>query len=181
LDDFVDTAAVMKNLDLVITSDTSIAHLAGSLGVPVWVALHEFSDWRWLQTRDDCPWYPTMRLFRQTRLGQWEDVFHRIGDALQERLAAPAELRPITVEIAPGELIEKIASQINELPSPAAPPVRAASTPARCGGLRSDLPRYATSRGHSSLTSDTTAAREAPLPLAHGDRAAWAPSPISTG
>ena len=109
LDDFVDTAAVMKNLDLVITSDTSIAHLAGALGVPVWVALHEFSDWRWLQDRDDCPWYPTMRLFRQTRLGQWKDVFHRIGDALQERLAAPAELRPITVEIAPGELIDKIA------------------------------------------------------------------------
>jgi tetratricopeptide (TPR) repeat protein len=88
LDDFVDTAAVMKNLDLVITSDTSIAHLAGALGVPVWVALHEFSDWRWLQNRDDCPWYPTMRLCRQARLGQWEDVFHRIAEALRERLAA---------------------------------------------------------------------------------------------
>jgi tetratricopeptide (TPR) repeat protein len=88
LEDFVDTAAVMKNLDLVITSDTSIAHLAGALGVPVWVALHEFSDWRWLQNRDDCPWYPTMRLCRQARLGQWEDVFHRIAEALRERLAA---------------------------------------------------------------------------------------------
>jgi Family of unknown function (DUF6165) len=58
--------------------------------------------------REDSPWYPTMRLFRQTRPGQWEDVFQRIAEALQRRLAAPAELRPITVEIAPGELIDKI-------------------------------------------------------------------------
>ena len=105
---FQDTAAVMKNLDLVITLDTAIAHLAGALGVPVWVALHDIPDWRWLLDRDDCPWYPTMRLFRQTRPGQWEDVFHRIAEALQRRMATPAELRPITVEIAPGELIDKI-------------------------------------------------------------------------
>ena len=105
---FQDTAAVMKNLDLVITLDTAIAHLAGALGVPVWVALHDIPDWRWLLNRDDCPWYPTMRLFRQTRPGQWEDVFHRIAEALQRRMATPAELRPITVEIAPGELIDKI-------------------------------------------------------------------------
>jgi Tfp pilus assembly protein PilF len=105
---FVETAAVMKNLDLVITSDTAIAHLAGALAVPVWVALHDVPDWRWLMDRADCPWYPTMRLFRQTRHGQWEDVFDRIAGALEERLAAPAGPRPITVEIAPGELIDKI-------------------------------------------------------------------------
>jgi hypothetical protein len=105
---FVDTAAVMKNLDLVITSDTSIAHLAGVLGVPVWVALHDVPDWRWLLNRDDSPWYPTMRLFRQSSLGQWEDVFHRIAKALRERLGVSAGPSPITAEIAPGELIDKI-------------------------------------------------------------------------
>jgi hypothetical protein len=65
-------------------------------------------DWRWLLNRDDCPWYPTMWLFRQARLGRWEDVFDRIAEALRERLAAPAGPRPISVEIAPGELIDKI-------------------------------------------------------------------------
>src|SRR5271166_4126010 len=108
LDDFMDTAAVLKNLDLVISVDTAIAHLAGALGIPVWVALPFVPDWRWLMDREDSPWYPSMRLFRQTRPGQWEDVFQRIAEALQRRLAAPAELRPITVEIAPGELIDKI-------------------------------------------------------------------------
>ncbi len=108
LDDFMDAAAVLKNLDLVISVDTAIAHLAGALGIPVWVALPFAPDWRWLMGREDSPWYPTMRLFRQTRPGQWEDVFHHIAEALQRRLAAPAELRPITVEIAPGELIDKI-------------------------------------------------------------------------
>ena len=108
LADFLDAAAVLKNLDLVISVDTSVAHLAGALGIPVWVALSFPGEWRWLMGRDDSPWYPTMRLFRQTRLGQWEDVFHRIAEALQQRLAAPAELRPITVEITPGELIDKI-------------------------------------------------------------------------
>jgi tetratricopeptide (TPR) repeat protein len=105
---FLDTAAVMKNLDLVITSDTAAAHLAGALGVPVWVALNEVPDWRWLLEREDSPWYPTMRLFRQSRPAQWEEVFERITEALLQRVAAPADLRPITVEIAPGELIDKI-------------------------------------------------------------------------
>jgi hypothetical protein len=63
---------------LVITSDTSTAHLAGALGVPVWVALSTSPDWRWLLDRDDSPWYPSMRLFRQSRPGGWADVFQRI-------------------------------------------------------------------------------------------------------
>lgn len=121
---FVDTAAVMQNLDLVITSDTSVAHLAGGLGVPVWVAISVAPDWRWLLDRDDSPWYPTMRLFRQTSPGDWQDVFARISAALQTEFlskrtaAAPrpqrgdapsgAPLSSITVEIAPGELIDKI-------------------------------------------------------------------------
>jgi len=80
---FVDTAAVMMNLDLVITSDTAIAHLAGALGVPVWVALTWVPDWRFLLDRESMPWYPTMRLFRQKQFGEWTGVFARIADQLR--------------------------------------------------------------------------------------------------
>ncbi|HYV39949.1 MAG TPA: tetratricopeptide repeat protein [Gemmataceae bacterium] len=80
---FMDTAAVMKNLDLVISSDTAVPHLAGSLGVPVWIGMQYVPDWRWLLKREDSPWYPTMRLFRQTRYGQWDDVFERLAEALR--------------------------------------------------------------------------------------------------
>ena len=79
---FMDTAAVMKCLDLVITSDTAITHLAGALAVPAWIALPMVPDWRWLLKRQDSPWYPTLRLFRQTSPGNWEDVFTRMADAL---------------------------------------------------------------------------------------------------
>jgi len=84
---FMDTAAVMKNLDLVISSDTAVPHLAGALGVAVWVALPLVPDWRWLLQREDSPWYPTMRLFRQTRDGHWEDVFDRLAEALKTLVA----------------------------------------------------------------------------------------------
>jgi ADP-heptose:LPS heptosyltransferase len=72
----------MKNLDLIITSDTSIAHLAGALGVPTWVAVPLSPDWRWLLEREDSPWYPTMRLFRQRQLGEWREVFERMAAEL---------------------------------------------------------------------------------------------------
>ncbi|MEX0978489.1 MAG: tetratricopeptide repeat protein [Pirellulales bacterium] len=81
---FMDTAAVMMNLDLVVTCDSAIAHLAGALGVPVWVALCAAPDWRWMLNRPDSPWYPTMRLFRQSVLGQWSDVFAAIANAITE-------------------------------------------------------------------------------------------------
>jgi tetratricopeptide (TPR) repeat protein len=83
---FDDAAAVIANLDLVISVDTSLAHLAGALGRPVWVALPSRSDWRWLMDREDSPWYPTMRLFRQKAPGDWQEVFERIHQALQARL-----------------------------------------------------------------------------------------------
>ena len=79
----VETAAVMKNLDLIICCDTSVAHLAGALGLPVWVALPFAADWRWLQEREGSPWYPTMRLFRQTRMKDWQEVFQRMTEALR--------------------------------------------------------------------------------------------------
>jgi hypothetical protein len=81
-DAFVDTAAVMKNLDLVVTLDTSIAHLAGAMGCRTWVALKYVPDWRWLLDREDSPWYPTMRLFRQETAGDWTAVFARIAQEL---------------------------------------------------------------------------------------------------
>jgi tetratricopeptide (TPR) repeat protein len=78
-DGFVETPAVMRALDLVIAPDTGVAHLAGGLGVPVWMALAFVPDWRWLLHREDTPWYPTMRLFRQARRGDWDSVFARMA------------------------------------------------------------------------------------------------------
>ena len=69
--DLVDTAAMIANLDLVISVDTMAAHLAGAIGVPVWTLLHFESDWRWMVGREDSPWYPSMRLFRQSASGDW--------------------------------------------------------------------------------------------------------------
>jgi tetratricopeptide (TPR) repeat protein len=86
---FLDTAAVMMILDLVICSDSAIAHLAGALGVPVWVALPYVPDWRWLLKREDSPWYPTMRLFRQGEPGKWQEVFERIAREVK-KLLGPA-------------------------------------------------------------------------------------------
>jgi hypothetical protein len=74
-DAFVDSAAVMECLDLVITLDSALAHLAGALGRPVWVALKRVPEWRWLLDRSDSPWYPGMRLFRQKTDGDWTGVF----------------------------------------------------------------------------------------------------------
>ena len=83
-DAFVDTAAAMQAMDLIISCDTSVAHLAGALGRPVWLALSASPEWRWLLERTDTPWYPTMTLFRQVRGGDWTEVFVR----MEERLTA---------------------------------------------------------------------------------------------
>jgi hypothetical protein len=87
IETFADTAAIMSTLDLVISSDTSVVHLAGALGKPVWVLLQFVPDWRWLLDRDDCPWYPTARLFRQASMGDWDGVVRDASEALS-RLAA---------------------------------------------------------------------------------------------
>ena len=85
----VDTAAIMENLDLVITSDTSVAHLAGAMGRPVWTLLQFAPNWRWVGEREDTPWYPTMRLFRQKFRGDWQGVFTDVGRALAGLASAP--------------------------------------------------------------------------------------------
>lgn len=93
LDSFRDTAVAIGQLDLVITTCTSVAHLAGALGHPFWVLLSHSADWRWLVGRDDSPWYPTARLFRQTTLGDWDGVFARVAEALRQTVTARREGR----------------------------------------------------------------------------------------
>jgi len=83
--DFADTAALVTQLDLVITIDTAVAHLAGALGIETWLLLPAAPDWRWLLKREDSPWYPTLRLFRQQQPGNWAEVLERVAAALQER------------------------------------------------------------------------------------------------
>jgi tetratricopeptide (TPR) repeat protein len=86
---FLDSAAVMSHLDLIVTCDTALAHLAGALGRPTWIAIKQVPDWRWLLSRADCPWYPSVRLFRQSRRGDWDGVFA----AMQADLAGLAGAR----------------------------------------------------------------------------------------
>ncbi len=89
LTDFADTAAFIANLDLVISVDTAVAHLAGAMGKPVWTLLPFVPDWRWLMQREDSPWYPTMRLCRQRGRGDWGSVISRVAEALSSRWAYP--------------------------------------------------------------------------------------------
>jgi hypothetical protein len=84
--DFADTAALLSQLDLVISVDTAVAHLAGAVGCPVWVMLPFFADWRWQEGRDDTPWYGGMRLFRQSFPGDWDGVLARVEQALREKV-----------------------------------------------------------------------------------------------
>jgi hypothetical protein len=117
-DPWVNTAAVMKSLDLVITVDTAVSHLAGAMGVPVWLAIARIADWRWLRDRDDTPWYPSMRLFRQQQVGDWHTVFARMAEELRPLVTARHRSARIAVEVAPGELLDRLTTlkqQINLL------------------------------------------------------------------
>ena len=163
---FMDTAAIIQNVDLVITSDTSVPHLAGALGVPTWLALSISPDWRWFLEREDNPWYPTMRLFRQQKLGDWEDVFSRIGDALLTHVTAASisaddssaasqrtttgradvtQEATVNVEIAPGELIDKIT--ILEIKT------ERITDPAKLGNVRIELKTLAEARDSTLVGS----------------------------
>lgn len=114
---FMDTAALIENLDLVITIDTSVAHLAGALGKPVWVLLPYSADWRWMQKRTDSPWYPTMRLFRQTEIGNWNPIITHLIDEIiklntvdynQAKKTTTVDASAICTEVSLGELLDKI-------------------------------------------------------------------------
>jgi tetratricopeptide (TPR) repeat protein len=109
---FMDTAAVIRNLDLVITSDSAIAHLAGALGSGVWMALQLAADWRWLERREDSPWYPTMRIFRQRSLNGWDDVFQTLAAEVEREMAS----RGVTFGV-----VEWPSVRVPPGPSPAAP------------------------------------------------------------
>jgi tetratricopeptide (TPR) repeat protein len=87
---FAETAAAVHNLDLIITADTSMAHLAGAMGKPTWLMLNYLPDWRWMLERTDSPWYPSMRLFRQPAPGDWQSVFEALGRALQAHVQPPS-------------------------------------------------------------------------------------------
>ncbi|MBT6046551.1 MAG: tetratricopeptide repeat protein [Candidatus Scalindua sp.] len=88
LNDFADTSAVIENLDLVISTDTAVVHLAGAMGKPVWTLLHSAPDWRWFLKREYSPWYPGMRLFRQSKLNDWTGVFEEVKSALLQEISA---------------------------------------------------------------------------------------------
>ncbi|OKH86232.1 glycosyl transferase family 8 [Thalassospira sp. TSL5-1] len=87
IEDFEDTAAIFQVLDLLLSVDSSPVHLAGALGCPAWVMLPFVPDWRWLLNRDDTPWYPSVRLFRQPRIGDWDSVINNMRVTLQEKFA----------------------------------------------------------------------------------------------
>jgi ADP-heptose:LPS heptosyltransferase len=84
--DLLDTAALIEQLDLVISVDTSVAHLAGALGKRVWLLNRFESEWRWMLEREDSPWYPSMRIFRQHKAGDWDEVMQRVAAALRRGL-----------------------------------------------------------------------------------------------
>jgi ADP-heptose:LPS heptosyltransferase len=88
--DLAETAALVATLDLVITTDTSIAHLAGAMGKPVWILLPHLADWRWMEQTETTPWYPTARLLRQSKPGDWAEVIERV---IEELAAFPEPLR----------------------------------------------------------------------------------------
>ena len=94
LNDFADTAALCSLMDLVVSVDTSVAHLSGALGKPTWVLLPYTPDWRWMLGRNDSPWYPTLALYRQVVAGNWDDVLNRVATDLSNRL--PLEIKPPT-------------------------------------------------------------------------------------
>ncbi len=108
--DFAKTAALITTLDLVITIDTVIAHLAGALGKPVWVMLPFAPDWRWMNSRADSPWYPSMRLFRQPQPGDWASVVREVAQALRQQLTCRDDMPELSTEMLENKFQQALAS-----------------------------------------------------------------------
>jgi tetratricopeptide (TPR) repeat protein len=103
--DLAETAALVATLDLVITTDTCIAHLAGAMGKPVWILLPHLADWRWMQETEQTPWYPTARLFRQRAAGDWAEVIDRVRKAASQRVSESASRQGISILVNPPGLL----------------------------------------------------------------------------
>jgi hypothetical protein len=101
---FVDTAAILQHLDLLVCADTAVGHLAGALGVPVWLALSQVTDWRWMVGRDDTPWYPSMRLFRQQHRHDWAGLFQDLAGELRSFAAAKISSRALSRGASTGKI-----------------------------------------------------------------------------
>jgi len=154
-DGFVDTAAAMAALDLVVTCDTSVAHLAGALARPTWVALKQDAEWRWLRDRDDSPWYPAMRLFRQTQRGVWDDVFAAMAAELGRLVPSGGAGLTIDIPGAVGELIDKIAIlRIKE---------RRIDAPEKVVNVRRELALLTAKLGEAGIDRDALSPLEAEL------------------
>ncbi len=100
--DWRDTAAVLQQLDLLISIDSAVANLAGAMGLPVWVCLYPVSDWQWLLDGDTTPWYPTARIFRQPRIGDWSSVFQAVAGELRKLVAAQPIPQPAKIHAVHG-------------------------------------------------------------------------------
>ena len=98
---FADTAALVELMDVVVSVDTSIAHLAGALGKPVWILVQSRGDWRWMLDREDSAWYPTARLFRQRESGDWSGVIARLEEAMKA-MASLSAGKPLGIRTLPG-------------------------------------------------------------------------------
>ena len=87
VDSFLDSAALMSLMDVMISVDSAPVHLAGALGVRTWLLCRKQSEWRWMLDREDSPWYPSIRIFRQTVIGQWDDVIEKVTQELKQLVA----------------------------------------------------------------------------------------------
>jgi tetratricopeptide (TPR) repeat protein/glycosyltransferase involved in cell wall biosynthesis len=157
LTDFAETARAIAQLDLVITVDTSVAHLAAALGKPTWIVLSYAPDWRWMLDRDDSPWYPTVRLFRQPSANDWDTVFTRVTSALQTFVdtASPESSQPLASNSLTSDSLtsDALADDANASPQPLRPPTPSTRPVPRSIGIGIEL---STSTGWGTFGTNLT-------------------------
>jgi tetratricopeptide (TPR) repeat protein len=173
LHDFADTAALIMNLDLVISVDTAVAHLAGALGKPVWILVPANGEWRWLEKRADSPWYPSARLFRQSALGDWQSAIDAMRDALAEQAKPVRKVRAGSV----GALAaDGITEPAQKTPQPRTRKVRAGSTVALAAegivepAQKTPLTRTRKERGTAASSASKAAGAPTAKPPVNPDR-----------